>query len=95
VIVTEEAEEICKLFKISAYSSLSEGTLLLTVKPEKTSAVQRALDLKGIRNAVIGKITNVTEGKFILTDGKTETLQKPQADPYWAAFWKAYRDGWK
>ena len=47
VIVTEEAKEICQLFKISPYETLSEGTLLLTVKPEKASAVQQALDLKG------------------------------------------------
>ncbi len=48
VIVTPEAKQICELFKLSPYSTLSEGTLILTVKPEKASAVQQALGLKGI-----------------------------------------------
>ena len=34
VIVTEEAQKICQLFKISPYHALSEGTLLLAVKPK-------------------------------------------------------------
>ena len=67
VIVTEEAKQICELFKISPYSTLSEGTLILTVKPEKSRAVQQALDLKGIKNAVIGKITEAKQGRWIKT----------------------------
>ena len=35
IIITEEAQKICQLFKINPYNALSEGTLLLTVKPEK------------------------------------------------------------
>ena len=95
VIVTEEAEKICQLFKISPYRALSEGTLLLTVKPEKASAVQQALDLKGIKNAVIGKITDAKDGRWIKIADKRETLRKPEADPYWEAYSKASSEGWK
>jgi len=95
VIVTEEAKEICQLFKISPYESLSEGTLILTVKPQKASAVQKALDLKGIKNAVIGKIIEAKDGKWIGEDDKRKSLQKPEADPYWAAYWNASSEGWK
>ena len=95
VIVTEEAKQVCELFKISPYSTLSEGTLILTVKPEKSSAVQQALDLKGIKNAVIGKITDAQQGRSIISEGKREPLEKPASDPYWKAYWKAYHEGWK
>ncbi len=95
VIVPEEAKKICELFQISPYASLSEGTLLLTVKPEKASAVEKALDSKGIKNAVIGKVTDTKKGKWVKTEGKRESLKKPEADPYWAAYWKANREGWK
>jgi hydrogenase expression/formation protein HypE len=95
VIITEEAKQMCKLFKISPYSTLSEGTLILTVKPEKSWAVQHALDLKGIKNAVIGKITDAKQGRWIMGKGKHEPLEKPAADPYWKAYWKASHEGWK
>ena len=95
IIVTEEAKQVCALFKISPYSTLSEGTLILTVKPEKSKAVQQALDLKGIKNAVIGKIIDVKQGKWILSERERKPLHKPEADPYWAAYWKASGEGWK
>ena len=95
VIVTDEAKGICDLFKISPYTSLSEGTLLLAVKKEVASAVQQVLDLKGTKNAVIGRFTGTQEGKRLIVDGKNEPLEKPEADPYWAAYLKASKDGWK
>lgn len=95
VVVTQEAKQLCELFKVSPYSTLSEGTLLLTVKPEKASAVQQALNLKGIKNAIIGKVTDTKQGKWVKGEGKRKPLEKPTADPYWAAYWKALREGWK
>ena len=95
VILTEEAKQVCELFKISPYSTLSEGTLILTVKPEKSTAVQQALDLKGIKNAVIGKITDKGKSRRIMSEGKQEPLEKPASDPYWKAYWTACHEGWK
>ncbi len=95
VVITEEAKKICQLFKISPYESLSEGTLILTVKPEKASSIQHALDLKGIRSAIIGKIKEAKEGRWIKTADKLEVLSKPDIDPYWQAYWKATNEGWK
>jgi hydrogenase expression/formation protein HypE len=94
-IVTEEAKQICELFNVSPYEALSEGTLLLTVKPEKSLAVQQALDLKGIKNAAIGKISDLNEGRWIKTGEKRLPLRKPEADPYWKAYTKACQEGWK
>ncbi len=96
LLLPEESREICKLFNISPFETLSEGTLILTVKPEKASSVQKALNLKNIKNAVIGKIRlrqKMVNG-LKLSD-KRESLQKPEADPYWEAFWKANNEGWK
>ena len=35
------------------------------------------------------------EGKWIKTTDKREPLHKPEADPYWEAYWKASSEGWK
>jgi hydrogenase maturation factor len=95
IIVTEEAKKICKLFGISPLKALSEGTLLLTVKPDMASAVQQVLDLKGIRNAVIGKMVELKEGKWIKSGDERLPLCKPEADLYWGAYQKANSEGWK
>jgi hydrogenase expression/formation protein HypE len=95
VIVPEEAKRVCELFDISTYSTLSEGTLIATVKAEKAQEVQHALEVKGIRSAIIGKITYRKEGRWVKTEVKKQPLEKPVSDPYWKAYWKAIREGWK
>lgn len=94
VIVTEEAKAVCNLFDLSPYSTLSEGTLLISVKPEKAQKVLQALDLKGIEGKVIGKVKHFQGGRWISINDRRERLRKPTTDPYWKAYWKACRKGW-
>ena len=95
VIVTEEAKLVCDLFNLSPYSTLSEGTLIISVKSDVAQKVLRTLELKGIRSAVIGKVTEAEKGRWVKTGRKKEHLRKPGPDPYWKAYWKACEDGWK
>lgn len=94
IIVTEEAKRVCDLFDLSPYSSLSEGTLLISVKPKKAKEVLQALRLKGIKCGIIGKVKSFEDGKWIRKDGAKQRLKKPTTDPYWVAYWKACRKGW-
>lgn len=91
IIVTEEAKLICDLFKLSPYSTLSEGTLIISVKPNVTQKVLKALELKGIRSAIIGKVTEANKGRWIITGKKKERLRKPGFDPYWRLIGKLVR----
>jgi len=95
VIVTEEEKLICDLFGLDPYVTLSEGTLLITVKPNKAQEVLDALRTKGIQGKVIGKILNKDRGRLVRRNGKLEPLRKPTIDPYWKAYWKAYQESWK
>jgi hydrogenase expression/formation protein HypE len=95
VIVTEEAKLVCDLFNIDPYSTLSEGTLIISVKPEKAQEMLQALKLKRIKSKVIGKVTDLRDGRLIKRNGVREALKKPSIDPYWEAYWKAYQKGLK
>jgi hydrogenase maturation factor len=95
VIVPEEAKLVCNLFNLDPYSTLSEGTLIISVKPKKAQDVLRALKLKGIKCEVIGKVTDLRDGRWIKRNGVKEALKKPSIDPYWEAYWQAYRKGWR
>jgi hydrogenase expression/formation protein HypE len=95
VIVTEEAKLVCDLFNVDPYSTLSEGTLIISVKSEKAQKVLQALKLKRIKSEVIGKVTDLRDGRWIKRNGVREALKKPSVDPYWEAYWKAYQKGLK
>ena len=95
VIVTEEAKRVCDLFGLSPYSTLSEGTLLISAKPEEAEKVLRRLHLERIRSKVVGKVKRFQDGRWIRKNGTKQPLKKPTTDPYWAAYWKACRQGWK
>jgi hydrogenase expression/formation protein HypE len=95
VIVTEEAEQVCSLFGLDPYRALSEGTLIITVKPEKAQEVIGALKSAGIRAGVIGEVMDSKHGRWLKVDGKLQPLAKPSVDPYWMAYWKARQSGWE
>jgi len=95
IIMSKEAKLVCDLFKIDPYITLSEGTLILTVKPEKVEGVLKALHSKRIKANIIGRATNRKHGKWVTKDSKRERLGKPPIDPYWKAYWKAHQERWK
>jgi hydrogenase maturation factor len=87
--VSDEAEKICSFFDIDPYISISEGTLVLTVRPDRTYAVMRALDEKEIESMIIGKVKPLEEGRRIVQDDGSEfDLRFPGEDPFWGAFFK-------
>jgi hydrogenase maturation factor len=95
IIVTKEEKLICDLFSLDPYVTLSEGTLIIAVKPSKAQKVLDALRTKGIQGKVIGRILDRDGGRWIRKNGRLKPLRKPTVDPYWKAYWKAYREGWK
>jgi hydrogenase maturation factor len=87
--VSDEAEKICRFFGIDPYISISEGTLVLTVRPDRTETVMGALNEKGIESMIVGEVKPLEEGRRIVKDDGTELdLIFPEADPFWAAFFK-------
>lgn len=89
VPVQEPVAKICELFEIDPYTSISEGTLLLTCRPHKADEVVRALQSAGILTAIIGEVLPAEMGCRIAAGGTTVTLEHPRVDPFWAAFGKA------
>ncbi len=72
--------EACDFFDVDPWISISEGTLLATVRPEGVDDVLGALEDEGIPAADVGE---VVEGEGLVADGEAV---EPQRDPFWAAF---------
>ena len=92
-MVPEEVEKVCRLFAIDPFTSISEGTLVLTCKKHRTAEILARLAAKGIAAAVIGETLPEAEGITLVEGGRARALEHPRVDPFWAAFGKAMAEG--
>ena len=93
VIVREEVRKVCEMFRIDPYSSISEGTLLLTCRPHKAGEVIRALADKGIEASIVGEVVPQEKGMTVFGGTSSRPLEHPRVDPFWQAFGRAIASG--
>jgi hydrogenase maturation factor len=67
------------------FISISEGTLLITVRPEGAQQVLKALQKKNIPAFLCGEILSLKEGRWVKRKGETKPLEHPRIDPFWQA----------
>lgn len=84
--VRPEVRAVCDHVGIDPYVSISEGTLIATVVPHRTTAFVRALADAGIEAAVVGQILPAEHGRTLIRGGVAQPLEHPGLDPFWAAF---------
>ena len=93
IILQEDIEKICQLFDIDAYSSISEGTLVISCRPHKSQEVLNRLNDKGILCSIVGEFVEKENGLYYFQNNKKIKLKHPKVDPFWAAFGKAASEG--
>nr|WP_207711680.1 AIR synthase family protein [Sulfobacillus harzensis] len=87
VLIRPEVKAVTDWVGIDPLISISEGTLLFTVRPDRMDAVTRALRDAGIDVMAIGRVLPADEGRWRLSaHGGREPLVHPRVDPFWAAF---------
>jgi len=89
IIMEESVAEVCKLFGIDPYASISEGTLIIACKAHKAEAVVKALAAKHINSSIVGELTKPEKGMVLVEKGKERPLVHPIVDPFWRAFYGA------
>ncbi|HEC78049.1 MAG TPA: AIR synthase [candidate division WOR-3 bacterium] len=89
IVVEECVREICELFKIDPYKSISEGTLIITCREHKADAVVDALNKKGIKSSVVGELIEKKFGINVVEGKRERKIEHPRVDPFWKAFYDA------
>lgn len=91
-----EAIAACEALGVDPGWTLSQGTLIATARPQHAGAVIAAIEEEGIRAADVGEVVS-GHGRLWLTeaDGRVATFDAPAPDPYWPAYERALREGWK
>jgi hydrogenase expression/formation protein HypE len=92
--VSSETKEICELFEIDPYTSLSGGTLVFSCNVSTADEAVAMLEGKGIEAAIVGQLVNPEEGINLIDEkGKGRAIE-PVIDPYWDAYYKAKERKW-
>lgn len=91
IVLEDCVEEICSLFGIDPYASISEGTLIIACREHRAHEVVAALSQKGIRSSIVGQLIDPKHGMILVEEGKEKKLKHPLVDPFWAAFYSALK----
>ena len=89
IVAEEGIEEVCRLFGIDPYASISEGTLIIACKENKANDIVKALARKNIKSSVVGELLKPEKGMVLVEKGKEKKLEHPIVDPFWRAFYGA------
>lgn len=92
--VAEETHEICQLFDIDPFNALGEGSLVISVRPEKSEIVQTALEKAGTESFKVGEVSGPRCGIVMFDKSGEKRLEYPERDTYWDAYWRAVDKGW-
>lgn len=92
IVLTEGVTEICRLFSIDPYASISEGTLILSCRPHQAEEVVKRLAVKNIKASIVGELTDAKKGMVLVEDGREKKLVHPIVDPFWRAFYDALQN---
>jgi len=90
--VPEVVSRVCGHFGIDPFTSISEGTLIVTCKPFRAQALLAAFSGVSIPAAIIGEVTGKERGIVLVEGGAERELEHPRLDPFWAAFGEAMAD---
>ncbi len=86
ITLQDVVKKTCECFDIDPYISISEGTLLATVKKAKAKNVVSALEDEGIPCSIAGEAVPKERGMHVYEGGKKRKLVHPKVDPFWGRF---------
>jgi hydrogenase expression/formation protein HypE len=87
--------EICNLFDVDARFCIGAGAMVMAAEPASAPVIVEQLKLQGISATIVGELKEQAHGCLLVENGIAKPMPYYSKDPYWAAFYKAYKNGWK
>lgn len=91
IVVLPSVKEVCEMFQIDPYNSISEGTLIAAVRPHAANEVLNRLRDSNITASICGEMTDKSTGIQMVENGRQNPFDHPGVDPFWEAFYKALK----
>ncbi len=93
--VSEVQSAICKAFDLDPRYCIGAGSMIITCRKGTAGEVINRMLKENIPCTEVGEICEQQEGIRLLEQGKETALVYMTEDPYWAAFFRAFQEGWK
>ena len=92
--IGEAQKQIMALFGIDQRFCVGAGSMVMAVKKGKEEALLKHLQASHIQATVVGEFTPKDKGHVIIENGEEKLLSFDGRDPYWEAFFNAYKANW-
>lgn len=86
IVAQDVVVKVCEVFDIDPFASISEGTLVATMRPESADRAIAALFAHGIPASVVGELLPPGKGVRIIDERGERPLEHPRVDPFWVRF---------
>jgi hydrogenase expression/formation protein HypE len=93
--VGEAQQQLAALFSIDHRFCVGAGSMIMAVRPGSEQKLISHLGSKAIKATVVGELTAKEDGFRIVKHDEEKPLLFDGKDPYWEAFFNAYKAGWK
>ncbi len=93
--VGDVQRKISDFFEIDHRFCVGAGSMIMAVKKGKEIALINHLNSKSITATLVGEMTNKNEGCRIVENDEEKAISFDGNDPYWEAFFKAFKSGLK
>jgi hydrogenase maturation factor len=93
--IGETQKQICQLFGIDPRYCVGAGSMIIAVKRGSEKRVIDRLQKEKIECTAVGEFTLKEKGIKLLKNGVASDMPYFEKDPYWEAFFSAYKNGWK
>lgn len=93
--IGEVQHAVCSVFGLDPRYCIGAGSMIITCKKEKASEIISRLESHHISCAEVGTIAEKSFGIKLIEKEKADDLIYHHEDPYWNAFFNAYKNGWK
>ncbi len=88
-------QQITELFQIDHRHCIGAGSMIIAVKKGEESTLIKHLHAQDIAATIIGTMEDAATGYRINENGQEKPLKLYDEDPYWAAFFNAFKKGWQ
>src|SRR5690606_21283111 len=92
--IGEVQKQITGLFGIDPRFCVGAGSMVMAVKSGKEDALLQHLHSRKIKATVVGRFTSKEAGNVLIENNEEKPLVFDGRDPYWEAFFKAYKANW-
>lgn len=93
--VGEVQQAVCGVFGIDPRCCVGAGSMIIAAAKDRAPKVLARLHANNIPACIVGELTAPAQDVVLHRSTGEELLSQPGADPYWAAFFNAFKKGLK